>query len=316
MDFTGKKLFLAPMAGVSDSVFRRICRERGADVVVSEMVSAEGLHYRSAATGSLLQFDELERPIGIQLFGARPERLAEAAEHIQKTVAPDFVDLNAGCPVGKVVKKNGGASLLKDLRLFSQLVRALVKAVSLPVTVKMRSGWAENAWVDIEFAQAAEDCGASAIVLHPRSKTMGFSGHSYWERIALVKKAVRIPVVGNGDIVSERDAARMFDETGCDSVMVGRGALGNAWIFCRIKDFLAGRPMCVPDASERVAAACEHIRRCREAYGERKSAADMKKHASWYVRGLPQSSAVRSAIFAAKTSLEIEQALQRLLPAK
>ncbi len=312
MDFAGKKLFLAPMAGVSDSTFRRICREHGADVVVSEMMSAEGLHYNSGATGSLLHFDGSERPIGIQLFGARADRLAEAAEHVQKAAAPDFIDLNAGCPVAKVVKKNGGASLLKDVSLFSLLVTALVKAASVPVTVKMRSGWAENAWVDVEFARAAEDCGASAIVLHPRSKTMGFSGHSHWERIALVKKAVSIPVVGNGDIHSEADAGRMFGDTGCDSVMIGRGALGNPWIFSRIKDVFDGKPARVPDASERVQAACAHLRRCREMCGERRAAAEMKKHASWYIRGLPQSSMVRTAIFAAKTSLEIEQALLRL----
>jgi nifR3 family TIM-barrel protein len=316
MDFTGKKLFLAPLAGISDTVFRRMCKEHGADVVVSEMVSAEGLHYGSAATAALLHFDKTERPFGVQLFGARPDHLGRAAEYVQKTVAPDFIDLNAGCPVPKVVRKNGGASLLRDIRLFSDIVGALVKSVSVPVTVKIRSGWEMHSWVDVEFALAAQACGAAAVILHPRSKTMGFSGHSYWERIAIVKKALTVPLIGNGDILSEQDAARMFDTTGCDSIMIGRGALGNPWIFSRIKDLLAGRPVRVPDESERVQTACEHLRLHKELYGEKKTVAEMKKQASWYMKGLPQAASMRTAIFGARTSAEIEAALLRLLPEK
>jgi tRNA-dihydrouridine synthase B len=314
MYFSGKKLFLAPMAGISDSVFRLICKEHGADVVVSEMVSAEGLHYKSSATKSLLKFDEKERPLGIQLFGLRPDRMAEAADYVIKTVSPDFIDLNAGCPVAKVVKKNGGAALLKDIGLFSSLITSLVKAVSIPVSVKIRSGWTENKWVDVEFARAAEVCGASAIVVHPRSKTMGFSGHSYWERIAEVKKTVGIPVVGNGDIRNAVDAQRMFAETGCDAVMIGRGALGNPWIFSQTKDILSGAAAREPQSRERILFACDHIRRSREAYGERKTVAELKKHASWYLRGLPQAAPTRSDIFRATTTEEIEHALKRMLP--
>ena len=304
------------MAGITESAFRILCKEHGADVVMSEMVSAEGLFYRSKGTDALLHFENQERPIGIQLFGAKPDHMARAAEHVQKRANPDFIDLNSGCPVPKVVKKNGGASLLRDLRLFKELVSVIVKAASVPVSVKIRSGWSENHWVDVEFAQAAEACGASAVILHPRSKSMGFSGHSYWERIAVVKKSVKVPVVGNGDILSEQDAQEMFSQTGCDSVMIGRGAMGNPWIFSRIKALLSNKPVQKPTVNERIETAFEHIRRYKKLYGEKKAAAEMKKHAAWYIRGLAGASGLRAKIFRAKTTGEITAALQELLPRK
>jgi tRNA-dihydrouridine synthase B len=304
------------MAGITESVFRTLCKEHGADVVMSEMVSAEGLFYRSNGTDALLHFEDRERPIGIQLFGAKPDHMACAAEHVQKRANPDFIDLNSGCPVPKVVKKNGGASLLKDLRLFKELVSVMVKAASVPVSVKIRSGWSEHHWVDVEFAQAAEACGASAVILHPRSKSMGFSGHSYWERIAVVKKSVKVPVVGNGDILLEQDAQEMFSQTGCDAVMIGRGAMGNPWIFSRIKALLSHKPEQKPTVKERIETALEHIHRYKKLYGEKKAAAEMKKHASWYIRGLPGASGKRARIFRAKTTGEIAAALEELLPGK
>jgi tRNA-dihydrouridine synthase B len=316
MDFSGKKLFLAPLAGITETVFRTICKEHGADVVMSEMVSAEGLFYRSKGTDALLRFEKKERPVGIQLFGAKPDHMARAAEHVQKRADPDFIDLNSGCPVPKVVKKNGGASLLKDLRLFRELVCAMVHAASVPVSVKIRSGWSEYHWVDVEFAQAAVECGASAVILHPRSKTMGFSGHSYWERIAVVKKAVKVPVVGNGDILSEQDAQDMFSQTGCDSVMIGRGAMGNPWIFSRTKALMSGKPVQMPSSQERIETALDHIQRYKTMYGEKKTAGEMKKHVSWYVRGLPGASGLRARIFRVKTTGEITAALEELLSGK
>jgi len=312
MDFSGKKLFVAPLAGVSDTVFRTICREHGADAVVSEMVSAEGLFYRSKATASLLSFKESEHPIGIQLFGAKPDHMARAAEFVAKTAHPDFIDLNSGCPVAKVVGKNGGASLLKDIKLFVDMVRALVGAASVPVSVKIRSGWQEHEWVDVEFAQAAAACGASAVFLHPRSKTMGFSGHSYWERIALVKKAVSIPVIGNGDIVTAQDGCDMFAQTGCDSIMIGRGALGNPWIFSQVALALRGEPAPPPSSAERITAALDHIARYVKAYGEKKAAADLKKHVSWYIKGLKGASSLRARIFESRTTGELKTVLAEL----
>jgi nifR3 family TIM-barrel protein len=313
MDFSGKKLFVAPLAGISDTVFRGICREHGADVVTSEMVSAEGLYHKSKATAELLLFSAQERPIGIQLFGANPGHMASAAEYVSKTTAPDFIDLNSGCPVPKVVKKNGGASLLKDLGLFMKLVRALVGAVSVPVTVKLRSGWNEHEWVDVEFARAAVDCGARAIILHPRSKTMGFSGHSYWERIAVVKNSVSVPVIGNGDIVTPQDGCDMFAQTGCDSIMIGRGALGNPWLFSQIKSALAGKPGAPVTARQRISTAAEHLAVYIKVYGERKAAADLKKHISWYIKGLPSAAGLRTRIFHARTVSALEEILKTAL---
>jgi tRNA-dihydrouridine synthase B len=313
MDFKGKKLFLAPLAGISEPVFRTLCREHGADVVMSEMVSAEGLFYKSKATDQLLCFENRERPIGIQLFGAKPDHMAYAVEHVQKTANPDFIDLNSGCPVPKVAKKNGGASLLRDLSLYMGLLKAMVNAASVPITVKIRSGWNEHQWVDVEFAQAAEACGVSAIIVHPRSKSMGFSGHSYWERITAVKKSVKIPVVGNGDILSEQDSSTMFSQTGCDSVMIGRGALGNPWIFSCTKAFLSNKPVQQPSAQERILAAFDHFQKFKKMYGEKKTTADIKKHLSWYFRGLPGASSLRSSIFQAKTTGEIANSIENVV---
>jgi tRNA-dihydrouridine synthase B len=261
----------------------------------------------------LLLFSDAERPIGIQLFGAKPDHMAKAAEFVQKTVRPDFIDLNSGCPAPKVVTKNGGAALLKDIRLFMELVKALVGAVSVPVSVKIRSGWFEHRWVDVEFAQAAVDCGAQAIILHPRSKTMGFSGHSYWDRISLVKKSVGVPVIGNGDICSAEDALSMFSRTLCDSIMIGRGALGNPWLFSQIRSVLDKRKFSPVSPRRRIEAALSHVERFTAAYGEKRSAAEMKKHVSWYIKGLPGAASLRTKIFTAKTTAILNAVLEGFL---
>jgi tRNA-dihydrouridine synthase B len=223
-----QKIFLAPMAGITETVFRSLYRENGADVVMSEMISAEGIFRQSKKTCGLLKFNPGERPIGIQIFGSNPDHMASCAAYIEEHVRPDFIDLNAGCPVPKVVNKNGGAALLRNARLFEKIISSMIKAVSIPVTVKLRSGWSLDEYVDVQFAKIAQDCGASAVILHPRSKTMIFTGHSFWERITAVKSAIAIPVVGNGDIASVDDAKAMFSQTGCDSIMIGRAALGIA----------------------------------------------------------------------------------------
>jgi len=299
-------LILAPLAGVADTVFRRVCKMHGADITVSEMVSADGLHYKSSNTAALMEFDESERPIGVQLFGSDPERLAEAAQFTYERVKPDFIDLNSGCPVAKVVKRNGGAALLKDPSLFGRIVSAMARAVPIPVTVKIRSGWNKYEWIDEEFARIAEGCGAAAITLHPRSQTMMFTGHSFWERIAIVKKAVSIPVIGNGDITSGEKAVKMLAETGCDALMIGRASFGNPWIFAEVKAALQGVDYAPPSFTERRDVVVDHIRTFRAAHGEHRACGEMKKCASWYLKGFAGAGAARSRIFAAASSAEIE----------
>lgn len=300
------------MAGITDRVYRSICKEHGADVVVSEMVSAEGLFYGSKATAALLAFSETERPIGIQLFGANPEHMARAAEIVEKTVHPDFIDLNSGCPVPKVVCKNGGAALLKDINLYKEMIRAIVGAVSIPVTVKIRSGWFEHDWTDIAFAQAAAACGAKALTLHPRSKTMGFSGHSYWKRIAIVKKEIPIPLIGNGDIESAQDACDMLSQTGCDSIMIGRGTFGNPWIFSQVKQAISKNPVTFPTPKQRVETAKRHLKKALLEYGEKHTASEMKKHLCWYTKGIVGASALRLKFFRAQSVSELQHLLDEI----
>jgi tRNA-dihydrouridine synthase B len=311
MQFNG--LFLAPMAGITDMLFRRLCREQGADAVVSELVSAEGLLRSGKQTLRLLAFDESERPLGIQIFGSDPGRMASAATLVEERCRPDFIDLNSGCPVPKVVRRNGGAALLKNPALFEQIVTAMAKAVKTPITVKLRSGWNTGEWVDVEFARIAEASGAAAVFLHARSKTMLYSGTALWERIALVKEAVTIPVIGNGDICSPEDAVRMKRETGCDGLMVGRGALGNPWIFRRIKQALADKPIDEIKPHERYATAGSHLARVVELYGEKRAAREMRKHIAWYLRGQHNATQFRDSIFRAKSTAELEQVIKQAL---
>jgi tRNA-dihydrouridine synthase B len=307
MDFQNKKLFLAPMAGITETVFRGICKRNGADVLMSEMVSAEGLFHHSKNTERLLHFEEHERPIGIQIFGANAAHIAYAAAFIEEHYHPDFIDLNSGCPVSKVVKKNGGAALLRDSALFKDIVAGLVKAVTVPVTVKLRSGWIANDLIDVEFARISEDCGATAIILHPRTKSMGFSGHSMWERIAEVKKNVRIPVIGNGDICVPEDASEMFKQTGCDSIMIGRATLGNPWIFDRIRRHLTdGESLPLTDTA-RLSIVLEHIRGYCAAHGEKRALGELKKHVGWYIKGVAQAADLRNRVFRAPTMSALEE---------
>lgn len=300
MLFKNKSLFLAPMAGITDSVFRQTCKSQGADVTVSEMISAEGLFYNSKHTAELISFKQCERPIGIQLFGANPEHLADAAKFITEKFIPDFIDLNSGCPVPKVVNKNGGSALLKDRHLFERILTALVKSTPIPITVKIRSGWHMHQWVDTEFAKIAENCGVSAITVHPRSQTMAFSGHSFWERIAYVKQSVSIPVIGNGDIICADDALKMISETGCDALMIGRGAYGNPWIFNQIKDAFKKKPIRQVNAAEKKSMALDHLKLFVEHFGEKAAVKEMKKHLAWYIKGFQDASILRNQIFRAE----------------
>ena len=305
---TDYPLYLAPMAGVSESPFRRLCRRFGADVVVTEFLSAEGIRRENQATLDKLRFSPDEHPIGVQIFGAEPDAMGEAAALVTEVFQPDFVDINFGCPVKKVVKRNGGSGCLKDLGLVQQVVRAVVKSTHLPVTVKIRSGWSEEMRDPVKIALHCQEAGARALTLHPRTRTQMYTGSARWEEIARVKQALDIPVIGNGDIKTPHDALRMKEQTGCDAVMIARGSFGQPWIFDQAKDLLAGRPMRpTPGVEERFAIALEHARMVQAYEADPEGAAiEFRKHLGWYVKGLPSSADLRRRLHAVSSFDEVE----------
>ncbi len=308
-------LFLAPMAGVSEPPFRRLCRSFGADVVVSEFLSSEGLRRGIKSVHDGAYFTPEEHPIGIQLYGADPHAMAEAAGLVEQHYGPDFIDINFGCPVKKVVKRNGGSGCLKDLDLVQRIIRAVRGAVRGPVTVKTRSGWDEATRNPVEIALRCQDAGAQALALHPRTRTQMYDGTARWEEIAAVKQALEIPVVGNGDIKTAEDALRMRRETGCDGIMMARGAFGNPWLFQQVRDLLEGRqPRAAPTAAERFAVALRHARLQVEIQGDdRRTAIEFRKHLGWYVRGLPGAAALRRRLHQIESMAQIERVFQEYL---
>lgn len=286
----------APVAGVSDSPSRKIARRFGADMTVSELISAEGIIRNSEKTLELGRFDDSERPFGIQLFGANPASMAEAAI-IMERFSPDFIDLNFGCPARKVVGKNGGSSALRNLSLLKEIVEGVVNAVKIPVTVKIRSGWDNDSLVYLDVGKIAEDSGVTAITLHPRTRVQGFGGRANWSHIRQLKESISIPVIGNGDIFSAGDAARMFDMTGCDAIMVGRSSFGNPWIFSEIKQFLAnGEISPKPTANQKLEMALEHFDLSLKHFGFPNGLYKMRSRFGWYIKGLPNASRIRARL--------------------
>ncbi len=308
-------LILAPMAGISEPPFRRICRSFGADVVVSEFLSSEGLRrgVKSVRDGAF--FTPAERPIGIQLYGADPNAMAEAAELVTQHYAPDFVDINFGCPVKKVVRRNGGSGCLKDLGLVQRIVRAVRGATALPVTVKIRSGWDDQHRDPVGVALACQEAGAQVLTLHPRTRKQMYDGSARWEEIAAVVDALDIPVVGNGDIKTAEDALRMRRETGCAGVMIARGSFGNPWIFQQTRDLLEGRTARpIPGAAERFAVAMRHARLAVEIQSDdRKTAIEFRKHLGWYTRGIPGAAELRRQLHQIESMAEAERIFRQYL---
>ena len=301
-------LYLAPMAGVSESPFRRLCRRFGADVVVTEFLSAEGIRRENAATIAKLRFGVEERPIGVQIFGADPVAMGDAAAVVSDVFAPEFIDINFGCPVKKVVRRNGGSGCLRDLRLVQDVIRAVARATHLPVTVKIRSGWSEEMRDPVAIALRCQDAGARVLTLHPRTRTQMYTGDARWDEIAAVVAALEIPVLGNGDIRSAEDAVRMRRETGCAGVMIARGSFGQPWVFRQARAMLDGLPVPPePSVGERFAVAVEHARMA-EAYENdpRGAAIEFRKHLGWYARGLPHSAELRKRLHAVESLAAVE----------
>lgn len=304
-------LFLAPQAGVSESPFRRLCRRFGADVVVSEFVSAEGLRRGSERTHEYLRFDEAERPIGVQIFGADPVAMAEAAALVEEVHGPDFVDINFGCPVKKVVKRNGGSGCLRDLDLVESIIRAVSDATRIPTTVKIRSGWSEELRDPVGIALRCQDAGARMLTLHARTRTQMYSGEADWSEIRAVAGALEIPVVGNGDVRTGEDAVRMRDETGCDGIMIARASHGRPWVFREARAALDGQPVPeAPTVEERFRIVLEHARNAIAfEEDEHRAMLEFRKHLGWYTKGLPNGRYLRQELFQVNT---LEEARERL----
>lgn len=287
-------LILAPMAGISDLPFRLLARKQGAPLCFTEMISAEGLKRNGKNTLTLLQSSSLDRPLGIQLFGGDPVSLAEAARLIEPEC--DLIDINMGCPVKKVVSGGAGSSLLRSPLKVAEIIRSVRKATNRPLTIKIRTGWNSTEQSFLEIGRIAEQEGCDAITLHPRTRAQMFSDHADWEKIKELKSVVGLPVIGSGDIFSSQDVMDMFSRTGCDGVMIARGAMGNPWIFREARERLAGQPPSGPSREERHATALTHFEQLCELYGEHTAIAEMRKHLSWYVKGLAGAARFRSQV--------------------
>lgn len=304
-------LYLAPQAGVSESPFRRLCRRFGADVVESEFVSADGIVRGNLRTRDYLRFDEAERPIGIQIFGSDPAMMADAAALVDGVYGPDFIDINFGCPVKKIVKRNGGSGCLRDLDLVRRIVRAVDEATDLPTTVKVRSGFAEEDRDPVKIGLVCQDAGARWVTLHPRTRADMYGGEARWEEIRDLTRALAIPVIGNGDVRSGEDARRMKKETGCAGIMIARGSHGYPWIFREARAALAGETIPDPPGTE------ERFRVCLEhaensiAFGgdEERAVREFRKHLGWYTKGLPNGRALRQELFQVTALAEIREKL-------
>ena len=303
-------LYLAPMAGVSDKIFRQLCKERGADVLVTEFVSAEGVFRRNERTREYLDFDECERPLGVQLFGGNAEHMAEAARQVVDWVRPDFIDLNFGCPVNKVVAKNGGSALLKDCPTLAAVAGAVVRSVApIPVTAKIRIGWDDNSINAREVARILESLGIAAIAVHGRTRAQGYSGAADWTVIGEVVRAVKVPVIGNGDLTCAADVARRRNETGIAGVMIGRAAMSAPWIFDQIKHELAtGELLPAPDLSERWALIRRHCQLAIEEWqNEDNAMRSMRSRLMAYSKGFPGSKALREKFQHVSSLAELEK---------
>ena len=305
-------IFLAPMAGVTDLPYRVLCKEQGAGLTCTEMISAKGMYYKDEKSWKLAQLNESEVPAAIQIFGSEPDILAYAAEKLNDSEAA-ILDINMGCPTPKITKNGEGSALMLKPALAGELIRAVVAVSKKPVTVKIRKGWDDEHVNAVEFALIAEKSGAAAIAVHGRTREQFYSGKADWDIIKKVKDAVSIPVIGNGDIYMPEGALRMLESTGCDALMIGRGAQGNPWIFKRILHYInEGELLAEPDLEEKKQMVLRHLDMLVELKGEYTGVREMRKHISWYVKGSRNSSHFKDRVFKAVTQEEMTELVQVL----
>lgn len=309
---------LAPMAGISNSAYRTIIKEMGCGLIYAEMVSDKAITYGSKKTIDMLYMTDFERPISQQIFGSDKESFVKSAKYIYENMKPDIIDINMGCPVPKVaVRAQAGSALLKDPDKVYEIVKAVKEAVPCPVTVKIRSGWDENSINAVEIAKVIEKAGADAIAVHPRTRAQGYSGKANWNIIKEVKENVNIPVIGNGDILTCYDAKRMLDETGCDAIMIGRGVLGNPWLIKECIDYLEnGKEPEEVSVEEKINMIKYHIELLRKTKCDKLALLEIRSHASWYLKGIKNSSKLRTNICKAKNIEELLNLIEEFLREK
>ena len=302
---------LAPMAGVCNSAFRRIAKEMGCGLIYAEMVSDKAIFYKNQKTIEMLYMTDYERPIAQQIFGSDKESFVLAAKYIYENMHPDIIDINMGCPVPKVaVHAQAGSALLKNPQKIKEIVQAVVEAVPIPVTVKIRSGWDKDSINAVEVAKICEEAGASAISVHPRTRSQGYSGKADWNIIKKVKENVSIPVIGNGDIVDIFTAKQMLDETGCDAIMIGRASLGNPWIFKQVNEYIEkGIIIDKPTNEERIDICLKHLELLEEIKVEKVAVLEIRNHIAWYLKGIKGSNEIKNKIYMTKDIKEIKKIL-------
>jgi nifR3 family TIM-barrel protein len=292
------QVVLAPMAGICNSAFRRICKEMGCGLIYAEMVSDKAITYNNKKTIDMLYMTEEERPIVQQIFGSDKESFVVAAKYIYENMHPDIIDINMGCPVPKVaVRAQAGSALLKNPEKIYEIVKAVVDSVPIPVTVKIRSGWDHKNINAVEVAKIVEKAGASAICVHPRTRSQGYSGNADWSVIKAVKESVSIPVIGNGDVKTPQDAKRMLDETSCDAVMIGRGVLGNPWVIKNTIDYLDGKPILEISNKEKIDMCLHHLDYLNSLKNEHLACLEIRNHIGWYLKGMKDGNIVKNNIY-------------------